>query len=356
MSGGEAQVLTHLANGAGAPQWSPDGKRLVALSRTGRSDNVAPSARPSDVRHYFHILYNFNDTGWFDDKRSHIFVIDASTGAATQITSGEDWNDTDPQWSPDSTRIAFVSDRTGHEYDDGHAKNIWVIPADGGPLVRISDHEFGDAEPRWSPDGGEIAFTGEAQRRRFPKLYIAPAAGGAKARLAADDFDLIPTALRWGPGPRELSFEAGAKGTLHVFRVDLDTCKAVQTTKGERAVHAVDANFKSGAMAYLVNDFERLDDIYVSALDGGAERQLTHLNAALWSGLQEQRWLGHRWLPGQAGRLAARQEISARAEHPWRPGVAVRGRLVSRISGLRRARLGGLFLQSARLHRLRAEV
>jgi dipeptidyl aminopeptidase/acylaminoacyl peptidase len=286
MSGGEAQVLTHLKNGASALQWSPDGKRFAALSRTGPSDRVAPAARPSDVRHYSHILYNFNDTGWYDDKRSHIFVIDAATGAAEQITSGDDWNDTDPQWSPDSTRIAFVSDRTGHEYDDGHAKNIWVIPAAGGALVRISDHEFGDSQPRWSPDGSEIAFTGEVERRLFPKLYIAPSAGGGKPRLAADEIDLIPTALHWGPGSRELTFETGVKGTLHVFRVDLDARKAVQVTKGERAVRAVDADRKSGVMVYLANDFQHLDDLYVSALDGSAERQLTHLNADLWSGLE----------------------------------------------------------------------
>jgi dipeptidyl aminopeptidase/acylaminoacyl peptidase len=285
MSGGEAQSLTHLKNGASAPQWSPDGKRLVAVSQTGPSDNVPLAARKSDVRHYAHISYKFNDTGWFDDKRSHIFVIDAASGAAKQITTGEDWNDTDPQWSPDSTRIAFVSDRSGHEYDDSRAKNIWVIPAEGGTLVRISDHEFGDSQPRWSPDGAEIAFTGEPHRRQFPNLFLASASGSGKPRLAAE-IDLIPTALRWGPGPRELSFESGYKGTLHLFRVDLDARKAIQITRGERAVRAVDANRKAGIMVYLANDFQHLDDLYVSALDGSGERQLTHLNDALWSGLE----------------------------------------------------------------------
>ena len=88
-------------------------------------------------------------TCWYDDKRSHIWVADAATGAARQITQGDDWNDTDPQWSPDSTRIAFVSDRTGKEYDDGHNKEVWVIPADGSSLTKISDHEFEDGQPRW---------------------------------------------------------------------------------------------------------------------------------------------------------------------------------------------------------------
>jgi len=287
LDGGEAQALTHLKNGAGVFQWSPDGKRFVVVSRTGPSDNVAPAARKSDVRHYSHISYKFNDTGWFDDKRSHLWVVEAATGAARQITSGEDWNDTDPQWSPDGTRLAFVSDRTGLEFDDGRNKAVWVIAADGGSsLAKISDHNFDDTQPRWSPDGKVIAFAGQTQRRQFPKLYIASAAGGGKSSQAVDDFDLIPTDLHWGPGARELRFETGVKGQMHIFRVDLDTRKVSPVTSGERGVRGFDASKEAGVMTYLANDFQHLDDLYAAALDGSGERQLTHLNGALWAGLE----------------------------------------------------------------------
>jgi dipeptidyl aminopeptidase/acylaminoacyl peptidase len=285
LDGGEAQAVTHLKNGAGVFQWSPDGKHLAVLSRTGPSDTVPASARKSDVRHYSHISYKFNDTGWYDDKRSHLWVIDAVSGAGRQITSGEDWNDTDPQWSPDSTRIAFVSDRTGKEYDDGRNKDVWVIAAEGGPLTKISDHEFDDTQPRWSPDGRQIAFAGQTQRRQFPKLYIASAAGG-KSSLAVEDLDLIPTDLHWGPGARELRFEAGVKGQTHVFRVDLDSHKFAPVTSGERAVRGFDVNQKAGVMTYLANDFQHLDDLCAAALDGAGERKLTHLNAEIWPGLE----------------------------------------------------------------------
>jgi len=285
MDGGEAQVVSHLKNGVNAYQWSPDGKRFVAVSRLGPSDQIAPSARKSDVRHYKHISYKFNDTGWFDDKRSHLWVIEAAGGKDKQVTSGEDWNDTDPQWSPDGSRIAFVSDRTGREYDDSHNKDVWVIYADGGALTKISDHNFDDDLPRWSPDGKQILFAGRTARRQFPKLYLAPSTGGSASKLIADDFDLIPTNLHWA-GANEVRFETGVKGTEHVFRVDLSARKAVPVTSGERSVRGFDINQKTGVMTYIGNDFEHMDDLYASALDGSGERQLTHVNAKLWSELE----------------------------------------------------------------------
>lgn len=286
MDGGEGQALTHLKNGATAFQWSPDGKRLVVVARSGPSDDVPLSQRPSDVRHYTHISYKFNGVGWYDDKRAHLWVIDAGSGAAKQITSGEDWNDSDPQWSPDGMRIAFVSDRTGKEYDGGRNKDVWVIAADGGALTKISDHAYDDTQPRWSPDGRRIAFAGQTTRREFPKLYVADAAGGSPSALAAENLDLIPMNLHWGPGSDELRFEAGSKGTTQIFRVDLASRQLKQVTSGERAVHAFDFDEKAGVMVYLANDFQHLDDLYAAALDGTGERRLTHLNAKLWDQLE----------------------------------------------------------------------
>jgi dipeptidyl aminopeptidase/acylaminoacyl peptidase len=284
MDGGEAQVVSHLKNGVNAFQWSPDGKRFAAVSRLGPSDEVALSARKSDVRHYKHISYKFNDTGWFDDKRSHLWVIDAAGGKDKQITSGDDWNDTDPQWSPDGSRIAFVSDRSGREYDDSHNKDVWVMSADGGALTKISDHAFDDDLPRWSPDGKQILFAGRTARRQFPKLYVAASTGGSASKLIVDDMDLIPGNLHWA-GANEARFETGVKGTEHIFRIDLTTRKTAPVTSGERSVRGFDINEKAGVMTYIANDFEHMDDVYASALDGSGERQLTHVNAKLWSEL-----------------------------------------------------------------------
>ena len=64
--------------------------------------------------------------------------------------------------------------------------------------------------------------------------------------------------------------------------VSLSTRKLSPAISASRAVTQFDLNEKAGLMAYAANDFRKLDDLHVAALDGSKERQLTHLNAALW--------------------------------------------------------------------------
>jgi dipeptidyl aminopeptidase/acylaminoacyl peptidase len=279
LAGGEAQRLTDLSNGVTAYQWSPGGDRLAVVSKSGPSDK---GASPSDVRHYKHIRYKFNDTGWFDDKRSHLWIVDGTSGAARQITDGDEWDDTDPQWSPDGKTIAFVSDRTGLAYESGRNTDVWTIPAEGGPLTRISDHPEADTSPRWSPDGKAIAFLGSINPRQHPKLYLAPAAGGQGSKLAIDGFDYLVTDLKW-TGANTILFESGVKGTFQLIRADLASRKAVAVLQGERAVRNVSA--RAGKLAYLVNDFRNLDDVYIANEDGSNEHRLTNCNEQLWKEL-----------------------------------------------------------------------
>ncbi|MDQ5836721.1 MAG: DPP IV N-terminal domain-containing protein, partial [Acidobacteriota bacterium] len=229
LEGGEARRLTNLRNGVSTFEWSPDGKRLVLTSRTGPSDAKPPS---SDVRHYKHLSYKFNDTGWFDDKRSHLWVADLANGAARQITSGEDWNDTDPQWSPDSTRLAFVSDRSGHAFDESRNTDVWVVSSEGGALTKISDHPEEDYSPRWSPDGKQLAFLGRLHETDHPKIFLAPSSGGTPSRNLSPTLDLIPSNLTWAERGRALYFETGVRGEQHLFRVDASDGTLKQVTRG----------------------------------------------------------------------------------------------------------------------------
>jgi dipeptidyl aminopeptidase/acylaminoacyl peptidase len=283
LGGGEPRRITTLANGVNSFQWSPDGTRLVVVSRSGPSDEAKS---PSDVRHYKHSNYKFNDTGWFDDKRAHLWVVDVTSGQARQITSGDDWNDSDPQWSPDGRRIAFVSDRTGRAFDESRNTDVWVVDAAGGSPIKISDHDTADSSPRWSPDGQTIAFVSAVPEKTHPKIWLASATGGGPSRLAVDGLDVIPAALRWAEGGQAMYFETGFRGTTQIFRVDVVARRAAAVTSGDRTYHAFDIAATTGRLAYALNDPTHLDDLYVADLAGRNPKQLTHLNAALWNQLQ----------------------------------------------------------------------
>ncbi len=285
MRGGEGLPLTSLRNGVGVFGWSPDDSRLVCTSRSGPSDAVKAAERKSDVRHYSHIRYKFNDTGWFDDKRSHLWIVPVEGGAAKQITEGDGWNDSDPRWSPDGKRIAFVSNRTGKEYDGDENTDVWVLPAEGGTPVKISDHELEDNQPRWSPDSKRIIFAGRTKRREFPKLYLKTVDGAGGSTPALESFNTIPGDLHWGATGHTALFSTGIKGQTQIFRVDLERKSFAPVTSGEREVHAYSFSAPARKLVYLSNNFEHPDELFVSDLNGGNERQLTHVNAELWEGL-----------------------------------------------------------------------
>jgi dipeptidyl aminopeptidase/acylaminoacyl peptidase len=279
-NGGEGRRVTSLENGVSNFEWAPDSTRFVCLTRTG-----PPPSKNSDVRHYTHANYKFNDTGWFDEKRSHVVVVDVRSGAAKQITDGNDWNDTDPHWSPDSSRIAFVSNRTGREFDNDRNQDVWVIPAAGGALTKISDHEGPDRSPRWSPDGRRIAFLGSEDEEDTPQIYIASADGGKSAALAKN-FDQLVGEMMWAEDGKAIYIDSAVKGETHIYRLDVANGALKALTSGPRNVHAFALDDKTGKVVYLANDFEHLDDIYTRDGITAPERQVTHLNADLSNKLE----------------------------------------------------------------------
>jgi Tol biopolymer transport system component len=107
---------------------------------------------------------------WWDPRESGAMRL-TNPRQVTFTTAVE----TDPAWSPDLGRIAYVSDQSGNA-------DIWVGPASGGASVNLTaDHAGNDIDPAWSPDGNQIAFVSE---RDGGGVFVMPAIGGRPVRVS----------------------------------------------------------------------------------------------------------------------------------------------------------------------------
>jgi dipeptidyl aminopeptidase/acylaminoacyl peptidase len=110
-----------------------------------------------------------------------LFTLSLRGGYPAQVTASEK-PVSDPQWSPDGRRLAFVRD-----------EEIWVVEADGSRLTRVVGKPAGGREPRWSPDGHRLAFL--SRRRGWTQIWLIDAPVPRRGRPATEPKPPRPTVL-----------------------------------------------------------------------------------------------------------------------------------------------------------------
>jgi dipeptidyl aminopeptidase/acylaminoacyl peptidase len=195
--GGEARQLTWSRWGAADPLWSPDGASIVYSGEVGEPDD--PEAedaglhdkRVPAVRRIDRLWNRLDGKGWIYERRSHLFRIRSDGGQPEQLTDG-DWDDGSPAFSPDGRRIAFTSDRSEERWS-WPASDVWVLDLPSKGLTRLTDETVYAGPPSWSPDGRRVAFTAARRRHEdgYTELIIADVDAPGKMRKLTTDF--LPT-------------------------------------------------------------------------------------------------------------------------------------------------------------------
>lgn len=126
-----------------------------------------------------------------------IFTMPVRGGRPMQLTAS-DKAVSDPQWSPDGRRLAYVRD-----------DEIWVMEADGSRVTRVAGKPGEGRNPRWSPDGRRLAFL--SRRRGWSQIWLIDAPVPRRGRPAANPKAPEPSALT-KPGTDVDAFEWAPDG------------------------------------------------------------------------------------------------------------------------------------------------
>jgi dipeptidyl aminopeptidase/acylaminoacyl peptidase len=141
--------------------------------------------------------------------------------------------DTNPQYSPDGSKIAFTSSRSG-------TVQIWVCDSDGSNPVQVTNFD-GAASPRWSPDGRYIAF--DSPSAGPVGIYVIPAQGGRARRITSETSQNdMPS---WSRDGTWVYFESNRSGASQIWKEPFAGGAAVQVTHngGSEAFESRDGKF-----------------------------------------------------------------------------------------------------------------
>jgi dipeptidyl aminopeptidase/acylaminoacyl peptidase len=289
-AGGDAKQLTSLGAPVSDPEWSPDSRQLVVVSSVeelptpaAQLMGAAVKSSAGDVRVLDRLRYRAG-TQYFDGRYPHLFIVSLEGGQPRQLTHGA-YEDSEPAWSPDGGRIAFVSNRTD-EPDLNRNTDIWVVAVEGASAQRLAGAPGTDAEPRWSPDGKWLAFRGNVDEHDYGSQYQAwvVSSDGGPARSLTGELDRPPAGLEWGPDGR-IYATIMDHGNVQLHSFDLaGGRRTVITGRGQVADVAAGAR---GHLVYLWTTPTRPAELRVvesgsttTDLDGSTGRALTSFNEA----------------------------------------------------------------------------
>jgi Tol biopolymer transport system component len=204
------------------------------------------------------------------DRQDEIYVMNAD-GSDQRLLISNQWAlDSMPAWSPEGTRIAFASRARGKDFEISLVSITHDFQDIQGDILKLTDNDFDDLHPTWSPDGRQIAFY--SQRGNYSDIYLIDCDGTDERQLTENlSNDKDPA---WSPDGTLIAFVSNRENDNEIYVMKPDG-------SDQRALTDNDSNEWSpawspdGNQIAFVTDRNGQQDLYLMDSDGGNVRRLT---------------------------------------------------------------------------------
>ncbi|MFL5328496.1 MAG: S41 family peptidase [Gemmataceae bacterium] len=212
------------------------------------------------------------------DWNGDVWLVPTAGGTARALTQ-HPARDREPKFSPDGREIAFVSDRDG-------SNQIYVMPVDGGTPQRVTYNTAGHNLEGWSPDGGKLLVTGARDNywngRQASRFFLIDRQTRGPEQMLFDDYG---QGASLSPDGRRLLFaregtqwwRKGYFGSqaAQIWMYDLDAKKFTKVSTFDRG--CTNAMWKpDGNGCYVVSAKDGMFNLYEHDMATNSEKQLTH--------------------------------------------------------------------------------
>ncbi len=145
----------------------------------------------------------------FEAKKPIVYVHSLASGSR-HVAANFKGSNSAPAWSPDGKRLAVVLSKEG-------GSQLFLVNADGSGITRLASSSAIDTEPRFSPDGSSIYFTSD--RGGSPQIYRIAVSGGEVSRVTFEgSYNVSP---RLSPDGRSMAFVTGNSRGFQLALMDL---------------------------------------------------------------------------------------------------------------------------------------
>ncbi len=224
------QALTKNRSINFSPAWVSDGRRITFSSYiSGDPDLYMLDLRTNEritLSNHHGIEYT---SDWFGnelcfsralDGNTELYLMNSQTRQASRLTNSPGI-DIEPSWSPDGSRVAFVSSRSGKPH-------VYAMDRSGQNMQRLTFAGFHNVNPAWSPRGNLIAFAGKDQG--LFDLFMIDPAGTQIQRLTIDAGNNEKPS--WSPDGRKILFTSSRSGRYQLYMMNSDGSDIRQITSG----------------------------------------------------------------------------------------------------------------------------